>query len=119
MNCMKCGRETQSGKAFCPDCLAIMAEYPVKPGTPIHIPKRKEYEENKQSRRKKEISPEEYVERLRVQLRWLSVVAVALLAAVVLLGLLLFRDYLLPQEEQDAPVSRNYTVTQDDGSMER
>ena len=102
MNCMKCGRESQSGKAFCPDCLAIMAEYPVKPGTPIHIPKRKEYEE-----------------RLRVQLRWLSVVAVALLAAVVLLGLLLFRDYLLPQEEQDAPVSRNYTVTQDDGSMER
>ena len=34
---MKCGREIALGQVFCKDCLADMAEYPVKPGTPVPL----------------------------------------------------------------------------------
>ena len=38
MNCMKCGREIALGQVFCKDCLADMAQYPIKPGTPVQLP---------------------------------------------------------------------------------
>ena len=40
MQCLKCGREIAIEQVFCPDCLADMEKYPVKPGTVVHIPKR-------------------------------------------------------------------------------
>ena len=40
MQCMKCGREIPAGQVFCEECLAEMAEYPVKPGTVVTLPKR-------------------------------------------------------------------------------
>lgn len=38
MNCMKCGREIALGQVFCKDCLTDMANYPIKPGTPVQLP---------------------------------------------------------------------------------
>lgn len=38
MNCMKCGKETQQEQIFCPECLAEMEKYPVKPGIVVQIP---------------------------------------------------------------------------------
>ena len=40
MNCIKCGRETDEASVFCRECLAGMDKNPVKPGTPVVIPKR-------------------------------------------------------------------------------
>ena len=35
MSCMKCGKEVSEDQVFCPECLAEMERYPVKPGTPV------------------------------------------------------------------------------------
>lgn len=40
MQCMKCGREIPAGQVFCEECLAEMAQYPVKPGTVVTLPTR-------------------------------------------------------------------------------
>ena len=66
MNCMKCGRETQSGQVFCPSCLEDMSAYPVKPGTPVSIPKRPQ---KKAPEPVKKDKPEETIFRLRKSIR--------------------------------------------------
>ena len=40
MSCMKCGKEVSEDQVFCPECLAEMERYPVKPGTPVLLPHR-------------------------------------------------------------------------------
>ena len=89
-----------------------MDECPVRPGTYVRIPPRKEYEAVKQPRRKIEQSPEEQVAVLRNQVHWLSITVVALLATSVLLGLLLVGNYLTPEHEDPSPMSQNYVVSQ-------
>jgi len=114
VNCMKCGREISEGQAFCQECLEIMDQYPVRPGTYVRIPPRKNYEDAKQPRRKKELTPEECIAQLQNKVHWLSIIAVALLATSILLGLFVLRDFLTPEEEQPSPMSRTSTVTQTD-----
>ncbi len=43
-HCMRCGKEMAEGQNFhfCEECLAEMEKNPVKPGTPIQLPKREE-----------------------------------------------------------------------------
>ena len=38
MSCIKCGKDTLGQDVFCKECLEVMADYPVKPGTPVLIP---------------------------------------------------------------------------------
>lgn len=85
MNCMKCGRELKEDGVFCADCLAEMENYPVKPGTVVHLPRRKQESPARkpQPRRKAQPAPEEQVKHLRKQVRRL---AVALTVCVLLLG---------------------------------
>ena len=78
MNCVKCGREIEQDQVFCWVCLEGMEEYPVKPGTVVHIPKHPEDDEKKAPIKKKPVlQPEEQVRRLKrklVRLRiWLAV----------------------------------------------
>lgn len=115
MNCMKCGREISEGQVFCQECLDVMSEYPVRPGTYVRIPPRKEYEDIRPTRRKKELSAEELIVSLQNKVRWLSITTVALLATSILLGLFALQDFLFQEEEQPSPMARNYTVTQTDG----
>lgn len=84
MNCMKCGRETVNDQVFCVECLAEMENYPVKPGTVVHLPRRREETSAKKShsRRKAQPAPEEQVKTLRKLLR---VLLIALLVSTVLL----------------------------------
>ena len=65
MNCVKCGKKTEGTDVFCPECLETMKRYPVKPGTKIHIPVRPEPAERKQTKTKKEKSPEEQIAALQ------------------------------------------------------
>lgn len=114
MNCMKCGREISEGQAFCEECLKIMEQYPVRPGSYVRIPKRNDYEDSKPVRRKKELSLEEQIQRLKNLVHWLTIAVVSLLAALILVGLFSLKDYLIPQEEPQTSMERNYTVTQTD-----
>ena len=92
MQCMKCGREIQAGDVFCPECLSEMEQYPVKPGTPVHIPKQPE---KKLHDRRAAVTPERRIEiltrRVRV-LSWILTLAAALLIAACALMFSLLQD---------------------------
>ena len=82
MNCMKCGRETTQEQTFCDLCLAEMEKYPVRPGTVILLPRRKNDAPAKKTapRRKQTIPPEEQIRLLKRQIRRLTALLVLLLA---------------------------------------
>ena len=84
MNCMKCGRDMTQQQAFCEECLAEMEKYPVKPGTVVHLPRRREETGGKKShnRRKHLQSPEDQVKSLK---RMVRVLLVTLLVSTILL----------------------------------
>ena len=87
MYCLRCGNETTNEEVFCEKCLNIMEQYPVKPGTPIKIPYRSTTATVKKQARKKGLTPEEQIIRLKVHLRTL----LALLgAAIVLMSIFAF-----------------------------
>ena len=109
MTCLKCGRDTADDHVFCQECLAVMDRYPVKPGTPVHLPHPAEPAPVKKSR-KRVLSPDEQIFHLRRQVRrlmlGLSIVTVLLALCA---GLLAYK--MLQQQMQ--PVSnygRNYTI---------
>ena len=80
MNCMKCGRETAADEVFCSRCLAEMEEYPVRPGTVVRLPRRREEPAGKKThpRRKPQLSSEEQVKGLKKVVRRLVVVVILL-----------------------------------------
>ena len=80
MNCVKCGREIPEDQVFCETCLTEMENYPVKPGTAVHIPTRTAEELPKKPVKKKRIpTAEELLLRTRKKLRRTRILAVILL----------------------------------------
>lgn len=59
MNCLRCGAEVEEGQSFCKKCLAGMKEYPVKPGTPIQLPNRKNQTSSRKYNSKRRIQPKD------------------------------------------------------------
>ena len=98
--CIKCGKETQEGHVFCEDCLAVMDAYPVKPDAAIHLPNRQEAAPKKAVPRKRVLTPEEQVERLKKanrRLRWYFLLLLLLFAAsLAAVAYLAYRAGLLP-----------------------
>lgn len=85
MYCIKCGKETENEKMFCGHCLEVMEDYPVKPNTPVQLPKRPQQTEQKKSkRRKRTLDPEEQILQLRTTARtlFLCLVVVSLLLCI-------------------------------------
>lgn len=97
MFCMKCGKEIEDTQVFCPECLAVMERFPVKPGTAIQLPTRQEQPAaRKVIVRKKELSPEKRIRRLKGVIACLcSAVTVLALA----LGICLFLLFGSPDTE--------------------
>lgn len=87
MYCLRCGVETDKEQVFCNKCLDNMERHPVKPGTPIKIPLRESNSTAKKNNRRKTVTPEEQVVRLKVGIRTLWAL---LLTAWVLIGILAF-----------------------------
>lgn len=84
MNCMKCGRETQTGQVFCPDCLEDMKKYPVNPTTTVRLPRRYDPQLAKKQVRRKAVPEEEQIRLLKKRVKllsWLLAAAVALIIA--------------------------------------
>ena len=112
MNCLKCGREIDAKDVFCPMCLEDMEKYPVKPGTAVHIPARKdEPAAPKPQPKKKTLTPEQQVVKLRKKLNRLRVTLILVLLLVlagVLGGL-----QLLKTAYESIPKGQNYSAAQD------
>ena len=105
---MKCGKEIQENRVFCEDCLADMAQHPVKPGTPVQLPARPVQIVAKRGSKKKEITPETQLKRQRAAIAWLCGL---LLASWVGLGVtvaMLFQE--APSESAQSPAPRSSTL---------
>ena len=106
MNCMKCGRETVSEQVFCPDCLAEMEKYPVRPGTVVQLPIRKTTAAVKKQPKKRMVSPEEQVKQLKKICRILAVLLVLVTAAAIALAIPA-AEHLM---EDHFKIGQNYTT---------
>ncbi len=76
MGCMKCGRETVNEQAFCPDCVAEMKNYPVRPGTVVQLPRRSAHNSPKKQPKKRTIPPEEQIKILKKRIFHLTLALV-------------------------------------------
>ena len=65
MNCMKCGREFEGDQAFCPKCLELMAQRPVKSDIVIKLPNRRDTAAKKAAPRKRIRTAEDQIRRLK------------------------------------------------------
>lgn len=79
MNCIKCGREIADSQVFCDHCLDQMSAYPVKPGTPVYLPKRTPVAEKKRNAKPEE-PPAQVISFQRKWLRRLFLLCVVLIS---------------------------------------
>lgn len=110
MYCMKCGKKIPEKQAFCEDCLAVMAQFPVKPETHVVLPNREvPVSVKKAPARKRGLSIEERLSQSRKIIQWLSVtLAAAVLALFLSVGLLI--ETITPETSPDA-IGQNYNTT--------
>ncbi len=99
MQCLKCGKKAKDEQVFCPQCLTVMENYPVKADVHIQLPSRPKLDASKKSGKKRRaLSPEEQIAILRSRQRRLVAITAAL---VLLLGAactLLVYNALAPEE---------------------
>ena len=109
MYCMKCGKEIPEKQAFCDSCLAVMEQFPVKPGTPVLLPNRPTPAPLKRSSsRKKVLSVEERLAKAKKIIQRLSIIlAVALFALV--LSIVLLVDT-IQSDAPDREIGQNYST---------
>ena len=107
MLCMKCGKRTEDGQAFCAHCLEVMESCPIKPDVHIQLPTRPAEESAKKQTRKSRPARKRQAASLQKQIRWMwAVIVLLLLALAVSFG----RERVMPPEEE-AP-GQNYTYTE-------
>ena len=119
MYCIKCGRETNSERVFCDECLESMEQYPVKPGTSVHLPKKSlPPQEKKGTRKKKPVKPEEQIHLLKSKIKRQRRLIFLLLALLLVASWFLFastiRNYLSKDDEiqpTTAPITTAPTTT--------
>lgn len=110
MNCMKCGVQIGEDQVFCDHCLSVMDQYPVKPDTHIHLPKRALSPEavKKPGKKKRMPTQEEIISSLRLRVLRLRLLAVILAFVVCVLGSFLALD--LYEEYTSQFAGRNYRI---------
>ena len=108
MSCLKCGRNTVDAHVFCNECMAVMDRHPVKPGTPVHLPRHVFIPTNKKpTPRKRTVSQEEQIVNLKKRLRRSRMIGMILLVALSLATVLLVREF----AGEDLPaIGQNYTI---------
>lgn len=109
MQCLKCGKKAAVKQVFCEECLAVMQNYPVKPGIPVQLPQRERHASEKKQASLQEPTAAEQVLQLRTMVRWL-LGAIAVLSIVLLLtaGMLI---HTLEQDKGMPSIGKNYTTT--------
>lgn len=97
MVCLRCGRELPGEGAFCQDCLVDMERCPVKPGTPVLIPKRDPAAVVKRTAKRRPLSLEEQVRVLRRRCRILAALMILFLATTLALVYPAWKHFASPQ----------------------
>lgn len=114
MQCLKCGKKTADRQVFCDECLSVMQDYPVKPGIPVHLPKREPRTAEKKSPVQRDPTPEEQLGNLRTTMRWLlgviAILSILLLATAGMLIHTLEQSSVRPDSDK-SDIGRNYTTT--------
>ena len=109
MNCLKCGRETVSEQVFCEKCLLEMEKYPVKPGTAVKLPDRREPSAFRRAVKRRTVPLDEQVKILKDRLFRLLIVL--LLSFVVIFLMIpsvvahLFEDHYTPGQHYSVVVT--------------
>ena len=104
MQCLKCGREIAAEDVFCRKCLVGMANYPIKPGTVVQIPKQPPVK--RPSERRPQITAERKAEILTRRVRLLSWLLVLSVALSICLGALLVST--IGTGEDKPEIGQNY-----------
>lgn len=108
MYCLKCGKETREDRVFCDHCIEVMEQYPIKPGTPVQLPRREAAAAPKKISRRKNRSQEEQLQQLRVTVRAL-IGCLVIMAG--LLGFFVWQHFCPKEEAQpEKEIGQNYTV---------
>lgn len=108
MECMKCGRTIEPGNVFCDGCLEGMEQYPVKPGTPINLPRRTKPTAKKQPSRRRSLSHEELLEVQRKTIRQLQTAIICLLLC--LGAAIAMMLYFAQNQEVHSDIGQNYST---------
>ena len=106
MSCMKCGKDTADGQAFCARCLEVMESYPVKPDVHIQLPAWTTRESPKKQTRKNRPARKRQAASLRKQIAWMWALIILLILA---LAASLGKEAVLPGSK---PPGQNYTYTE-------
>ena len=111
VNCMKCGRDMESGEVFCDACREEMAKYPVKPGTVVQLPYRREDASSKKTNgRRKQPTQEKQVASLRKTIRTLIILLAVQFLLMVCLAIPVAKKLL---EEKAVVTGQNYSSVSD------
>ena len=107
--CLKCGNQVTEKAAFCDRCIEVMDQYPVKPGTVIHLQPRPQRPERKNPESFKETVDKQLLVRAKRSNRWLVALTVIMAALLVATTLMLVESL---EEIPEAPaIGRNYSTT--------
>lgn len=107
MFCLKCGKEISEKQVFCNDCLIEMEKYPVKPDTKIFLPRTTAPSTvKKNTSRRKLLSPEERILRMKKAIQLLCFVLTVTLLGLVLAVFLLIES--LSAEAPQETIGQNY-----------
>ena len=106
--CLKCGKKVEDRAVFCEECLNVMEQYPVKPGTVVHILCRPPRTENKAIDSFDQSAQTELLSQQRSMIRWLTA-AIALLSVLLVITAVLLLHTLDNQQTLPA-IGRNYTT---------
>lgn len=107
--CLKCGSKAEDGSAFCNTCLEVMEQYPVKPGTVIHLPRRQPRPEETANADFEEPNHAEQLAHQRSLIKWLTGVVAVLSFLLVFTAVLLIHTL---EKDQPLPmIGRNYTTS--------
>ena len=112
MNCMKCGRETQNEAVFCQDCLQDMEKYPVRPGTVVQLPRRKENIVLKKVTKRHIPTAEEQIKALRKRVKILMLLLVLCIVAIALM----FRPTMHYVLDEHVQIGQNYSSVASSGT---
>lgn len=107
--CLKCGKKAEEQAVFCSECLAVMDQYPVKPGTVVHLPLRQPRQDIKATSDFDEHAYTEQLAHNRGLIRGLTAVIAGLSVLLVITAVLLMHT--LEQQQSVSVIGRNYTTS--------